>query len=305
MKRIIIALLAGILGLGALLPSYAGTDTDDTIPEVVIEGAATIKPGQTYTMTVQMDDDVRDVNDFTLDITFNPDMCVDNPLDTGLSPTDDPPDLTSRGFTFSNIATGFEFFDANRVESPPGTAALRVLGIDNSASFERDGPLVLFSISCTILPLEDGTQVNIGFNQTTIDFKNSAGGQVTVTGVGMTVEVPPNTPPTANSQSVTVTLDTPKAITLTGDDLDDDTITFQIVQNPTNGVLSNFNANTGTVTYTPNSGFTGADSFTFRTNDGQDNSNTATVSITVRERVVGGSTPSSTPSHTPSSSNLG
>ena len=37
------------------------------------------------------------------------------------------------------------------------------------------------------------------------------------------------------------------------------------------------------VTYTPNAGYEGADSFSFRANDGTENSAPATVSITVNE----------------------
>jgi uncharacterized repeat protein (TIGR01451 family) len=90
-----------------------------------------------------------------------------------------------------------------------------------------------------------------------------------------------NRPPVANSQSVTTPQNTAKAILLTGNDADGDTLTFLIVSNPTNGVLSLLNTNTGAVTYTPDTNFAGADSFTFRVNDGTTNSGIATVSISV------------------------
>ena len=54
-----------------------------------------------------------------------------------------------------------------------------------------------------------------------------------------------------------------------------------IVSGPANGALSLLNTNTGAVTYTPNTNYTGSDSFTFRVNDGQANSGTATVSLTI------------------------
>ena len=40
-----------------------------------------------------------------------------------------------------------------------------------------------------------------------------------------------------------------------------------------------------TSTYTPNSGFSGDDTFTYITNDGTENSNTATVTITVNQTL--------------------
>ena len=87
--------------------------------------------------------------------------------------------------------------------------------------------------------------------------------------------------------TVSTNEDTAKAITLTGQDPDGDTITFSIVNAPTNG---GFGATTApNLTYTPNANFFGSDSFTFRVNDGttsgagsNGNSNQdCTVSITV------------------------
>lgn len=88
----------------------------------------------------------------------------------------------------------------------------------------------------------------------------------------------PNNPPVANNQSVITNEDTPLAITLTATDPDGDPLTYSIVTNPANGVLS---GTAPTVTYTPNLNFYGSDSFTFKANDGKVDSNSATVSITV------------------------
>jgi len=87
-----------------------------------------------------------------------------------------------------------------------------------------------------------------------------------------------NRAPVANAQSVAVSPNTAKAIVLTASDLDNDPLTYSIVAGPTRGTLTGTGPNR---TYTPNTGYLGADSFTFRVNDGQVNSNTATVSITV------------------------
>ncbi len=87
-----------------------------------------------------------------------------------------------------------------------------------------------------------------------------------------------NSPPTANSQSVSVNKDTPKAITLAASDPNGDTLTYTKLTNPVHGTL------TGTapsLTYTPSTGYTGSDSFTFKANDGKVDSNVATISITI------------------------
>jgi gliding motility-associated-like protein len=89
-----------------------------------------------------------------------------------------------------------------------------------------------------------------------------------------------NDAPVATNQSLTTPEDTPLPITLSATDVDPlTTLTYTIVTPPANGTLSAV-AGAG-VTYTPNANFNGADSFTFRANDGSLNSNTATIFITV------------------------
>ncbi|MFO0820652.1 MAG: Ig-like domain-containing protein [Pirellulales bacterium] len=94
-----------------------------------------------------------------------------------------------------------------------------------------------------------------------------------------------NTAPVAVNDSYSIasgsTLTVPQATgVLTNDtDVDGNTLTATIVNNPTNGSLT-LNAN-GSFTYTPNSGFTGVDSFNYRASDGTATSNVASVSISV------------------------
>jgi hypothetical protein len=95
--------------------------------------------------------------------------------------------------------------------------------------------------------------------------------------------------PTANPQTVTTGADTGVTITLTGSDPESSPLTFSIVTNPTNGSLgaiTPINATSASVLYTPNSGFTGNDSFTFRVNDGTADSSPATVTINVEAAPV-------------------
>lgn len=87
-----------------------------------------------------------------------------------------------------------------------------------------------------------------------------------------------NDAPTANDQTVATPEDTPVAITLTGSDPDNDALSFAIVSGPSIGVLSGTAPN---LTYTPNAGVSGMDSFTFTVNDGQLTSAAATVTINV------------------------
>jgi hypothetical protein len=106
-------------------------------------------------------------------------------------------------------------------------------------------------------------------NDGTVD-SNIATVTITVTAV--------NNAPVANSQSVTTVKDTAKAITLTASDIDGDTLTWIIVAGPTHGALTGV---APALTYTPDLGYSGPDSFTFKVNDGTVDSNIATVTITV------------------------
>lgn len=92
------------------------------------------------------------------------------------------------------------------------------------------------------------------------------------------VTVVPNSAPTADSKPATVVEDGSVAITLSGSDADGDPLTFSIVTQPSHGSVSLAGA---VATYTPTANYHGADSFTYRANDGYVNSASATVSITV------------------------
>lgn len=87
-----------------------------------------------------------------------------------------------------------------------------------------------------------------------------------------------NRAPTATAQSVTMGEDTATAITLAGSDADGDALTFTIASPPSHGSLTGSAPN---LTYTPAANYSGADSFTFRVNDGTTQSGPATVSLTI------------------------
>jgi len=95
-----------------------------------------------------------------------------------------------------------------------------------------------------------------------------------------------NDAPVANPQSVTTTEGQSVAITLTGSDVDGDSLTFTVTSGPSSGTLSGTAPN---LTYSPNPDFNSQDSFTFTASDGA-LSNEATVSITVNQ-----TTPPNTP----------
>src|SRR5439155_1195621 len=87
-----------------------------------------------------------------------------------------------------------------------------------------------------------------------------------------------NDAPVAADQAVTTAEDTAKAIVLTARDAEGDPLTYAIVAGPAHGALSGVAPN---ITYTPAANYNGADSFTFKANDGTVDSSAATVSLTI------------------------
>ena len=63
-------------------------------------------------------------------------------------------------------------------------------------------------------------------------------------------------------------------------------LSFVVVANPSHGTVSITNASTGAFTYTPTSGYTGSDSFTFDASNSVGTSNIATESVTVNSTAV-------------------
>jgi hypothetical protein len=86
--------------------------------------------------------------------------------------------------------------------------------------------------------------------------------------------------PVANSQTVSVTYNTANTITLSASGTG--TMTYTVVTGPSHGTLSAVNVNQ--VTYTPNSNYSGPDSFTFKASNGID-SDPATITINVLPTV--------------------
>ncbi len=85
-------------------------------------------------------------------------------------------------------------------------------------------------------------------------------------------------PLVAQGQSVVTDEDQSISITLSASDADGDSLTYTVVSQPSNGVLTGTAPN---LTYKPNAGFNGNDSFTFKANDGTTDTKEATIKITI------------------------
>lgn len=89
-----------------------------------------------------------------------------------------------------------------------------------------------------------------------------------------------NDAPVANPGSATTQPNGTVSVAVSGSDVDGDPLTYSIVSQPSHGTLSGSAPNWS---YTPENGYKGDDSFTYRVNDGTVNSPAATVAI-----VIGG-----------------
>jgi hypothetical protein len=126
--------------------------------------------------------------------------------------------------------------------------------------------------STSFLWAESQTAISSGSYSGAFQYSSAIGWQTAIVGLK------PSTAPVASNQAVFTAQNTPVNITLTATSPQGYPLTYTILTQPTQGSLSGSAPN---LTYTPNTGYTGPDSFTFRANDGVSNSNTATVSITV------------------------
>ncbi len=215
------------------------------------------------------------------------------------------PDLT---YTPANGYLGVDSFTytaSNGVEtSGPATVSITVVGTpaanaQSVSTAENTGkpitltgvdpnsPALPLTFSVTAQPMHgtiSGTSPNFTYTPTTgyfgaDDFEFTSGNGV-ATSNAATVTINVVGQPTANGQSLTTSENTARAIALQGSDPNSPPLAlgFTITVEPAHGTLSDTAPN---VTYTPNAGYVGADSFQFTAANGTATSNPATVSLTV------------------------
>lgn len=176
------------------------------------------------------------------------------------------------------------------VTTPRDTAVnVAVLGNDS----DPDGDAL--TVVSTTLPANGTATVNgdgtiryqpasgfVGSDSFSYTIRDVAGLTATAT-VTVQVQQPGNLPPQANPDSASTSVGTPVAIDVLANDSDPEggALTLVSVTTPANGSAS-FSGN-GPVTYTPNPGFTGTDTFQYTVRDPQGNTATAVVTVTVSE----------------------
>jgi len=94
-------------------------------------------------------------------------------------------------------------------------------------------------------------------------------------------DIPENNPPVAENMIFSTNEDISIQEALSANDADGDTLNYIIVEDGAIGTVSITNVNTGAFIYQPHSNEHGSDSFTFKVNDGNIDSEIATVSVAI------------------------
>ena len=170
------------------------------------------------------------------------------------------------GGTSANVTTA-------PITVPTNSLLLSWVKNETSATATALNGFTLDNQSTSYLWAESQSPISAGSYTGDFQYNSAIGWQTAI------VALKPSLGPVALSQAVTTSQDTPVGITLTATSPQGFPLTYSVLSGPTQGTLSGSAPN---LTYTPNAGYIGPDAFTFRANDGTTNSNTATVSITVR-----------------------
>gem|GEM_PF-3937282 len=195
----------------------------------------------------------------------------DGELDSGMQSVDivvnaanDVPVALAKSYTLfedGNLTLTLEANDADN-----DTLQYLIVSQPSHGSVQLTGNTVLYRPDANYF----GSDVfSFKVNDGTTD-SNTAQISLTIEGV--------NDLPVVQNSSVSVSEDASGEITLSATDIDNDTLRFEIVQEPAHGTLS---GTMPTLTYTPAKNYNGSDSFTYIARDAEGSSGEATVSITV------------------------
>jgi chitodextrinase len=174
-----------------------------------------------------------------------------------------PSDLATTSVTTSTISLSW-------------TAATDAVSGVSYYSVHRNGSVLATTSSTTYTDTGLDPDTTYGYYVTACDV---AGNESDPSNTLDVTTKPGNHAPAASDVSSSTRKGDPVQVTLLATDEDNDPLTFSIETSPTHGSLSPISGNK--VTYTPEKNFKGSDTFSFRANDGQADSNIAAVWINV------------------------
>lgn len=226
------------------------------------------------------DPDFEGEDTFTYTVCDSEGACADVTVTVTVSPVADPPVAVD-----DVVSTPFETavtFDARDNDLDVDGDALTVTSHTTPAS----GALVLGGDGRFTFTPADGMSGVVTFDYVVSD----PGGLTDSATVTITVgaDPSPNRDPDAQDDTATVTEGGSVTVDVTANDGDEDgdDLTITSVTQPEHGTVTI--GDDGTITYTPDEGFTGQDDFTYTVSDGRGGSDSATVTITVEPDDDGG-----------------
>jgi RHS repeat-associated protein len=181
----------------------------------------------------------------------------------------------------SNDASAQPTADARLLSTPEDTSIVSTL----TGSSPQGAPLIFTVLTQPFHGTLSGTAPDLTYQPATnfngtdsFTFKvNDGQADSAAATISITVTAV-NDSPVAMPQAVSMPEGEPLDIELTGSDMENDPLTFEVMSGPSHGMLTSAASH---LTYTPALNYNGPDSFTFRANDGHLDSVPATISITV------------------------
>ncbi|WP_296062947.1 Ig-like domain-containing protein [uncultured Amphritea sp.] len=190
---------------------------------------------------------------------------VDNPVSNSA-----PVALDDAAVTDSGSAVTISVLGNDSDPDGDNLTVTSLSGVANGSAKINNNGTVSFTPAATF----SGTEVfsyNVSDNQ-----GGSASASVSVT---VKTAVTANSAPVANNDSAATDMDTAVLIPVLANDSDPDGDTLTIVS--TSGVNGSVTISSGVMTFTPATGFTGVESFSYTVSDGNGHTASATVSVTV------------------------
>jgi len=230
----------------------AGNSTTDSFSYTVSDGH-----GGTDTATVTIT--INGVND----TPGNSPPTAGN--DAATTDEDTPISVAAPGVLINDSDPDGDTLVVTAVDTSGTVGTVTAWGSDGSFAYDPNGQFE---------SLQVGSSTTDSFTYTVFDGNGGTDtGAVTITINGL------NDPPVADDDTDTTSQGTSVTIDILGNDSDPDgdTLTVNSVTQGHNGTVTN---NGNDVTYTPNPGFTGVDSFSYTISDGNGGTDTATVTVT-------------------------
>jgi len=201
-------------------------------------------------------------------------------------------DVTIEGVALQNNNPPVAYAGPDNTVTDSDNDGIETVTLDGSASFDTDGTIISYEWNEGLTVLGSSAVMDIdftvGIHDVTLTVTDDLGAS-DVDDITITINTPANTAPVAQPDSysttedTTLTVNSASGVLANDSDADGDALSAVLVSGTSNGVLT-LNAD-GSLTYQPNSGFVGMDFFTYKANDGTDDSNVVTVSIDVDAAV--------------------